>query len=59
MSRVEIRQRTALEGQRAAGKGKRGGPPLHIGLAGALRVFVMLPDLLMMFDTCYFFPEIS
>ena len=36
MSKVEKRQRAALEGQMVAGQGKRGGPPLHIGLAGAL-----------------------
>ena len=36
MSGVEIRQRAASEGQRAAGEGKRGGPLLYIGLVGAL-----------------------
>ena len=33
MSGVEIRQRAASEGQRG---GRRGDPPLYIGLAGAL-----------------------
>ena len=40
MSGVEIRQRAASEGQKgrgAAGEGKKGGLPLYIGLAGALR----------------------
>ena len=36
MSGVEIRQRAAQKGRGAAGEGKRGGPPLYIGLAGAL-----------------------
>ena len=35
---VEVRQRAALKGQRMVGKGKRGGLPLCIGLAGALSI---------------------
>ena len=38
MSGVEIRQKAASEGQRGDRRGKRGGPPLYIGLAGALLV---------------------
>ena len=38
MSAVEIRRGQLKNGSGAAGEGKRGGPPLHIGLAGALGV---------------------
>ena len=37
MSGVEIRQGVLKKGRGAAGKGKRGDPPLHVGLAGALK----------------------
>ena len=36
MSGIEIRQRQFQMGRGAAGVGKRGAPPLYIGLAGAL-----------------------
>ena len=38
MSGVEIRGQLK-NGRGAAGEDKRGGPPLHTGLAGALSVF--------------------
>ena len=38
MSGVEIRQRQLKKGRQAAEEDKRGGPPLHIGLAGALSI---------------------
>ena len=36
MSKVEMRQRAAIKGQRSAGKDKKRGPPLCMGLGGAL-----------------------
>ena len=36
MSGVEIRHKQLKKGRGAAGEDKRGGPPLNIGLAGAL-----------------------
>ena len=43
MSGIEIRQRTASEGQSGGRRGQeRGGPPLYIGLAGALVLFNLL-----------------
>ena len=36
MSGVEIRQGQLQKGRGAAREGKSGGPPLYIGLAGAL-----------------------
>ena len=41
MSGVEIRQMAASGGQRGGRRGHEGGPPLYIGLVGALISFGM------------------
>ena len=43
---LELKQyrRQLKKGRGAAGKGKRGGPPLHIELAGALELFANIGD---------------